>query len=78
MPTALAPVVEIGFAAFTVTLLADALLTPEAPSVAYGVPRVNESNGTMEIDFAVGTDDCEPSDWAEKPVCLTQWERLGK
>lgn len=49
---------------------------PEAPSVAYGVPRVNKSNETIEIDFAVGTDDCGPSDWAEKPKCLKQWDGI--
>ena len=39
----------------------------------YGVPRVNKSNQTLEIDFAMGTD-CNPKEWFEKPSVLKQWE----
>ena len=41
----------------------------------YGVPRVNKSNQTMEIDFAMGTD-CNPRDWFVKPDVFKQWEEL--
>lgn len=41
--------------------------------VAYGVPRVNKSNQTLEIDFASSTDG-HPSGWAKKPKAVTQWE----
>jgi hypothetical protein len=41
----------------------------------YGVPRVNKSNQTLEIDFAMGTD-CNPKDWFEKPSVFKQWDEL--
>lgn len=41
----------------------------------YGVPRVNKSNGTLEIDFAMATN-CNPKDWFEKPEVCKQWEEL--
>jgi len=47
---------------------------PKRGQPAYGVPRVNKGNGTLEIDFAMGTDDVSPYEWAEKPACLKQWE----
>ena len=43
--------------------------------VQYGVPRVNKSNHTMEIDFAMGTE-TNPKDWFVKPDVLNQWEQL--
>ena len=43
--------------------------------VQYGVPRVNKSNHTMEIDFAMGTE-TNPKDWFVKPDVLNQWEEL--
>jgi hypothetical protein len=41
----------------------------------YGVPRVNKSNHTMEIDFAMGTE-TNPKEWFVKPDVLKQWEEL--
>ncbi len=38
----------------------------------YGVPRVNKSNQTLEVDFAMGTD-CNPKDWFEQPNAVKQW-----
>jgi hypothetical protein len=42
--------------------------------ITYGVPRINKSNSTLEIDFAACSDGT-PSDWAVKPVAVKQWER---
>ena len=42
---------------------------------SYGVPRVNKGNDTLEIDFAAA-DDGHPSQWAEKPKSVKQWEEL--
>lgn len=39
----------------------------------YGVPRVNKSNLTIEVDFAMATD-CHPKDWFQKPEVCKQWE----
>jgi hypothetical protein len=44
--------------------------------VQYGVPRVNKSNNTMEIDFAMGTV-TNPKEWYVKPDVLKQWEELN-
>jgi hypothetical protein len=41
----------------------------------YGVPRVNKSNQTLEIDFAMATD-CNPNVWVEKPSVMKQWKEL--
>lgn len=41
----------------------------------YGVPRVNKSNGTLELDFAMATE-CDPKDWIETPNAIKQWEEL--
>jgi hypothetical protein len=41
----------------------------------YGVPRVNKSNQTLELDFAMATD-CDPKDWVVKPNVVKQWEEL--
>lgn len=41
----------------------------------YGVPRVNKSNQTIEVDFAMATD-CHPKQWSEKPEVCKQWEEL--
>lgn len=50
-----------------------------AAEYQYGVPRVNKSDQTLEIDFAMGTD-CDPKDWIEKPDVVKQWmdSKLGK
>ena len=42
--------------------------------IAYGIPRVNRSNATIEISFAVGTE-CHPSGWAKKPLAVMEWEQ---
>jgi len=39
----------------------------------YGVPRVNKSNQTLEIDFAMATD-CNPKEWFEQPNAVKQWK----
>jgi hypothetical protein len=41
----------------------------------YGVPRVNKSNGTLELDFVMATE-CDPKDWIETPDAIKQWEEL--
>ena len=43
--------------------------------IRFGVPRVNKSNMTLDIDFAAATDN-DPGDWAVKPKAVTQWEEL--
>ena len=42
--------------------------------IAYGVPRVNKSNQTIEIAFAAGSDDAPPQQWADKPRAIVEWE----
>ena len=42
--------------------------------IAYGVPRLNKSNQTIEIAFAAGSDDAPPQQWADKPRALVEWE----
>jgi hypothetical protein len=48
-------------------------------NLTLGVPRVNASNITLEIDFvsSFGDDPTHPSEWAETPKVLKQWEGLG-
>jgi hypothetical protein len=41
----------------------------------YGVPRVNKSNQTIEVDFAMG-DETNPKEWFVKPDVFNQWEEL--
>lgn len=49
-----------------------------ASEVAYGVPRINPDNPSeMEIDFAASTEG-HPSEWADKPKAVRQWDDLGK
>jgi hypothetical protein len=48
---------------------------PELGEVFYGVPRVNKSNQTLEIDIAFATE-CNPRDWAEKSKAEKQWEEI--
>jgi hypothetical protein len=43
--------------------------------IQYGVPRINKSNSTMEIDFAVGSE-THPNEWFVKPQVFQQWEDL--
>lgn len=48
---------------------------PDVGEVLYGVPRINKSNQTMEIDIAFSLS-CHPSDWADKSEAQKQWEAL--
>lgn len=41
----------------------------------YGVPRVNKSNQTIDVDFAMATDS-HPKEWVKKPNVIKQWEEL--
>ena len=43
--------------------------------VAYGVPRVKDDGGDLEIDYAFSTE-CAPSDWAKTPDAVKQWTDL--
>ena len=66
--------VEIDLAEFWAWVRRNYSPNPSA-EVQYGVPRVNKSNQTMEIDFAMGTE-TNPKDWFVKPDVLNQWEQL--
>lgn len=46
---------------------------PKFQEVAYGVPRVNKNNDTIEIDVAFGSI-THLSEWAVKPEAVKQWE----
>lgn len=48
---------------------------PFIGEVQYGVPRVNISNNTIEIDVAFDTLN-HPSDWAQKSKVYSQWKEL--
>lgn len=48
---------------------------PDLGETYYGVPRVNKSNGTLEIDVAFA-ENCHPKDWAQKSIAQKQWEEL--
>jgi hypothetical protein len=45
--------------------------------VVYGVPQVNSHNNTMEVSFAA-SNDCPPSNWAQKPKAIKEWEELER
>ena len=38
-----------------------------------GIPRVNKSNQTLEIDFAMGTES-HPENWSKIPKAIQQWK----
>ena len=40
-----------------------------------GVPRINNHNQTLEIDYA-GSSEGSPADWKEPPKALKQWDDL--
>ena len=48
---------------------------PSGTDIQYGVPRVNKSNQTLEIDFAA-SDTCNPKEWFEPPKVIQQWKEL--
>lgn len=39
---------------------------------AFGVPRVNKENQTIEVSFAASSDG-DPKSWATPPKCMTEW-----
>ena len=39
-----------------------------------GIPRVNKSNQTLEVDFAMGTGTNHPKNWSKIPKAIQQWE----
>jgi hypothetical protein len=41
--------------------------------LAFGVPKVNKENETMEINYAYGTES-NPIAWSVKPKCLEEWK----
>ena len=45
---------------------------PVGVEVAFGVPKVNISNNTIEIPAALSTDG-SPLDWTERPDFLSEW-----
>ena len=47
----------------------------DGAEIAYGVPRVNKSNSTIEIDYSVSTEGT-PYDWVNKPKAVLQWEEI--
>ena len=51
---------------------------PVGPDYAWGPPRVNKSNQTLEIDFAMDNFGNNPATWAEKPNALKQWKDLDQ
>lgn len=46
---------------------------PKGSEIQYGVPRVNKSNGVLEIDFAASSDN-SPETWAIQPDAVKQWK----
>lgn len=67
--------IEIDLADFFEWIYDNYVPTKGGVEYQYGVPRVNKSNHTLEIDFAMATE-CNPKDWFEKPNVLKQWEEL--
>ena len=56
--------------------------SPCKDEVRFGVPRFNEANGTVEIDFAASSEG-DPFEWANQPAIKQQWgeynqKRKGK
>ena len=41
--------------------------------IRFGVPQFNDSD--MVIDYAFSTE-CHPTEWAEKPKAVAQWDEL--
>jgi hypothetical protein len=42
---------------------------------AYGVPKVNKGNQTIEITFAA-SDDGDPKSWVTPPKCMAEWDGI--
>lgn len=66
--------IEIDLAEFWAWVHKEYVPTPGG-EVQYGVPRINKSNQTMEIDFAVGSDS-NPEEWFVQPQVIQQWKDL--
>ena len=66
--------IEIDMAEFT-TWVYKNYMPAQGVEFQLGVPRVNKSNQTLEIDFAMSTDG-NPRDWAETPDVVRQWDAL--
>ena len=50
---------------------------PVKSETAFGLPRFNKLNNTMEIDFAA-SDQGDPKQWKCPPVAVKQWEEHNK
>ena len=66
--------IEIDLADFTLWIYDNYLPTKDG-EFQLGVPRVNKSNQTIEVDFAIGTE-TNPNQWFVKPAVVQQWEDL--
>lgn len=67
--------IEIDLADFWEWVHKEHLPVPKGSVYRCGVPRINKSNMTLDIDFAASTDN-DPGSWAVKPKAVTQWEEL--
>jgi len=47
----------------------------EGDEFAYGAPKVNKDNNTLEIAFAAGSDG-HPTTWVEIPEAVRQWKEI--
>ena len=65
--------IEIDLAHFWEWVHKEHLPVSHGTEIRFGVPRVNKSNMTLDIDFAAATD-FNPADWAVKPKAVTQWK----
>lgn len=50
---------------------------PFKDEVRFGVPHFNDSNGTVEIDFAASSEG-DPFDWAKPSAIKQQWEEYNQ
>lgn len=67
--------IEIDLTEFWRWVYNEYLPVPEGSEIQFGVPRVNKSNMTLDIDFAAATDS-KPEDWAQAPKAVTQWKEF--
>jgi hypothetical protein len=67
--------IEIDLADFWEWVHKEHLPAPQWAEIEYGVPRVNKSNMTLDIDFAASSER-SPADWIQKPKAVTQWNEL--
>lgn len=64
--------IEIDMEDFTCWIYENYLFT-QGVEFQLGIPRVNKSNQTLEVDFAMGTD-TNPKNWSKIPKAIQQWE----